>query len=99
MGCYATPETLEFYLPEELFFLSRNHKTATKSIKRYFWSKCFRVDCLRDITQHTHTQHPPTPHPTPTHHPHHHTHTHTHPHTHICFPPLSLPPPPSLSRS
>src|SRR4029434_10553298 len=36
MGCYATPETLEFYLPEELFFLSRNHKTATKSLKRYF---------------------------------------------------------------
>ena len=36
MGCYATPETLEFYLPEELFFLSGNHKTATKSFKRYF---------------------------------------------------------------
>src|SRR4029434_11121671 len=34
MGCYATAETLKFYLLEELFFLSGNHKTATKSLKR-----------------------------------------------------------------
>src|SRR4029434_8586754 len=36
MGCYATPETLKFYLPEEQFFLSGNHETAIKSLKRYF---------------------------------------------------------------
>src|SRR4029434_11335960 len=36
MVCCATPETLKFYLPEELFSLSGNHETATKSLKRYF---------------------------------------------------------------
>src|SRR4029434_7431589 len=37
MGCYATHEHLKFYLCEELFSLSVNHDTATKSLKkRYF---------------------------------------------------------------
>src|SRR4029434_10911667 len=40
MGCYATPETLKFYLLEELFFLSRNHETATKSLKRGILEEC-----------------------------------------------------------
>src|SRR4029434_1503819 len=40
MGCYATPGTLKFYLLEEQFFLSINHKTATKSLKRGILEEC-----------------------------------------------------------
>ena len=40
MGCYATPETLKFYLCEEQFFLSGSQEMATKSLKIGILEEC-----------------------------------------------------------